>query len=68
MKKEYKIKQNEICRNCKGEGVVEVVDFNTKQGYSSADSKPCQICNGYGIVVVTKEIKMTIKPKIELPF
>lgn len=45
---------NSVCTSCKGEGKFTL--------FKGSQEIPCTACNGYGIVRVEKEIKLTIKP------
>lgn len=52
----YKFESTDICKNCRGDGAIEMLNTKTK----------CPVCAGTGRVKVTKIINITIEPlKIE---
>lgn len=66
MDKHYNIKRTELCRNCYGEGFVVKPGEHLGHGrYSDPKEDVCTLCNGTGIVVIQKEIHVTITPKYQ---
>lgn len=58
MANKYVRTSNEICRRCLGEGII---------GNPDGTKKSCDLCNGSGIVVVKKEINVSVEPK-QMPY
>lgn len=60
MRKEYNINNVETCRRCLGEGVVTEID--------SRKEIICPVCKGTGMVIVRKDIIITVIPKYPKPY
>jgi DnaJ-class molecular chaperone len=60
MKRDYNIRNVEICRRCIGEGIV-TDEISRKETI-------CPICSGSGMVTVTKDLSITILPKNPKPY
>lgn len=59
--KKYYYRRNDICRNCHGQRKVTV---NEHIGHGRYDDQTitCPVCQGVGMVEISKEITVTIKP------
>jgi DnaJ-class molecular chaperone len=49
--KHYEVKSTDYCRNCVGEGLINGEQRDT-----------CPVCEGWGKVVITKDIRVSIAP------
>lgn len=67
MKKVYNTQYNDVCRNCGGEGVLHTEGHDHGHGHKREPTeKVCPMCLGRGVVLVNKEIVVTVLPKVNI--
>jgi len=60
----YKKTYVAICRNCNGNRVTKTKGFDYGHGHEQEPKvENCNVCDGEGLVEITKETTVTIKPK-----
>jgi DnaJ-class molecular chaperone len=69
MERTYSITKNEICGQCRGEGVIIHEGYDFGHGHSQEPrTEKCSFCNGTGMVTKKKEINISITPKQPHPY
>lgn len=64
METKYKIKHNDVCRRCLGEGIIITPGYDHGHGHKeNAKEEVCTLCGGTGLVQVEKNIEVQITPK-----
>lgn len=59
--KKYHYRRNDICRNCHGQKKVTTSEYLGHGRYAES-TEICPVCQGVGMVEISKEITVTIKP------
>lgn len=60
--KTYHYTRNDICRNCHGSKTIFTQIRIGNGHYEEPEIKTCPVCQGEGMVTVTKDITVTITP------